>query len=160
MQCYLLLIVLIILLCFQVELDWFAEAAAVIQLCRPRWPYVDVCRATHGTRHVHFPNLGDIRMACYRTSGRAVPAEQRHRGSLSSGIPCGAAVAGRRVGVLSSLATIWNRIAVANLSSKSRLLLTWSRKGRYWVIEQCVRIENKGTRNLFKTFIRFINILI
>ena len=69
---------------------------AVIQLCRSRWPYVE---GDPETRHVHFPNCGDIRIACYRTPRRAVPAEQRHRGSLSCGIPCGAAVADRRVAI-------------------------------------------------------------
>ena len=47
--------------------------------------------------HVHFLNLGDIRMACWRISGRAVTSEQRSRGSHSEWLPCGAAVTGRCV---------------------------------------------------------------
>ena len=45
-------------------------------------------------RHVYFPNLGDVRIAGQLSLG-AVTAEQRHRRSLSSGLPCGAAVSGR-----------------------------------------------------------------
>ena len=40
------IVLLIALLCFQVELDWFTESAAVVQLCCSRWPYVEVCWET------------------------------------------------------------------------------------------------------------------
>ena len=36
------IVLLIVLLCFQVELDWFPAAA--VELCRSRWPHVEVCR--------------------------------------------------------------------------------------------------------------------
>ena len=39
------IVLLIVLLCFQVELDWFTEPAAVLRFCRSKWPYVEVCRA-------------------------------------------------------------------------------------------------------------------
>ena len=39
------LVLLIALLCFQVQLDWFYEPAAVVQLCHSRWRYVEVFRA-------------------------------------------------------------------------------------------------------------------
>ena len=41
--CYAIHCLCNVLLCFQVELDWFTEPATVAQLCRSRWPYVDVC---------------------------------------------------------------------------------------------------------------------
>ena len=39
------IVLLIVLLCFQVELDWFTEPPVVVQLCRSKWPHAEVCRA-------------------------------------------------------------------------------------------------------------------
>ena len=39
------IVLLIVLLCFQVELDWLTKQATALQLCRSRWPYVEVCRS-------------------------------------------------------------------------------------------------------------------
>ena len=93
---------------------------------------VAICRGLSGpiVRAKDFLNLENIRMACQRISVRAVTAEQRHKLSLSSGLPSGAAVAGRCVQssdafvqvvlysatltAASSMATLCNRIAKAN----------------------------------------------
>ena len=148
MQC---IVLLIILLCFQVELDWFTEPAAVIQLCRSRWPYVGACRATQKSPRP-LPTLGDIRMACYRTSGSAVLAEQRHRGSLSCGIPCGAAVAHRRVAIsapwqLSEIELQWQ-------SDQASRICCWYGAGRgdierLWLYELKIKIPAICSWRLF-----------
>ena len=44
------IVFLIVLLCFQVDLDWFTEPTAVVQLCRSKWPYVEVCRVISSYR--------------------------------------------------------------------------------------------------------------
>ena len=137
---------------------------------------------------VHFPNLGGIRMACWRISGRTVTAERaplrlpykwtavwcclhwqmcaKLRHICSNGVFYSLTLTGT-----SSLATLWNRIKVANWPTELHLLGTWSRsqtlagrwkslgyqrlnKGCCWAV--IVWTENKDSSNLFTTFIRFI----
>ena len=158
MQC---IVLLIVLLCFQVQLDWFTEPVAVVQLCRSKWPYVEVCRAisSHRTRKraLYTSRLLERFGWGAVTANNAIDAQFQEdcrvvlpsladvcktqtylfKWSLYS-----AALTGT-----SSRATLWNWIAVANWPSEP------------WLIEQelsavIVCTENKDPSNLF-TFIHF-----
>ena len=139
------IVLLIVLLCFQVKLDWFTAA---VQLCRSKWPCVEVCRAisssnsrksavytsrTLKTVEWHAKeSLGELSLRSNAVETRFQVAYRTVLPSLadvcklghicSSGVFYSATLTGR-----SSLATLWKRIGSANWPSKSHLLRPWNR---------------------------------
>ena len=116
------IVLLIVLLCFQVELDWFTEPPAEVQLCRSRLPYFVVCSpyCTKAPRTLPEPwrhsdgVLKNLWAPCpYRRGSTVLWCCRRW--------PMGAKL--RRSATLigtTSLPNIWNRIEVANWPSKSQ----------------------------------------
>ena len=148
------IVLLIVLLCFQVKLDWFTEPVAAVQHIlrsvgrfRPIVPVKAPCTVEtfewrtkeslgalplrNKAMEVHF------QVDCRVVLPSCWPMCAKLRRICSNEVLHSATLTGT-----SSLATLWNRLAVANWSIKSYLLRMWSRSQTL----ACRNIEKLGTR--------------